>query len=187
MRLMIDARKAAIDLVTKNGVGAEVGVHLGEFSSTILALARPQKLYLIDPWKHFPEPTYRQSMYGGERDIQKEMDARYEKVVLKFDREISSGTVKVCRELSVDAALRIGEGELDFVYIDGDHSYQGVSQDLKSFFPKVKKGGLIIGDDYSLGGWWKDGIVRAFNEFVVQSGSIVEFKMDGQFVVRKLS
>ena len=51
----------------------------------------------------------------------------------------------------------------------------------------MKKGGLIIGDDYSLGGWWKDGIVRAFNEFVVESNSIVEFKLAGQFAVRKLS
>jgi hypothetical protein len=186
MRLLVDARKTAIDLATKRGVGAEVGVHLGEFSSTILTLAKPQLLYLIDPWKYFPDPAHKEAMYGGERDIQKEMDVRYEGVLKKFNREISSGTVKVYREFSVEAAWRIGDQELDFVYIDADHSYNGVSQDLKSFFPKVKKGGLIFGDDYSLGGWWKDGVVRAFNEFVAATNSIVEFKMDGQFVVRKM-
>jgi hypothetical protein len=187
MHLLVDARKAAIDLVRKNGVGAEVGVHLGDFSSTILTLARPKMLYLVDPWKYFPDPTYKDSMYGGERDIQKEMDGRYERVLKKFAREISKGTVKVYRELGVEAAQRMSDGELDFVYIDGDHSYEGVSHDLKSFFSKVKAGGLIIGDDYSLGGWWKDGIVRAFNEFVAETRSIVEFKMEGQFVVRKLT
>lgn len=186
MRALIDARRAAIDLATKRGVGAEVGVHLGEFSSTILTIARPTLLYLIDPWKYFPDPAHKEAMYGGERDIQKDMDGRYEGVLKKFHREISSGVVKVYREFSVEAARLIGHEELDYVYIDADHSYEGVSQDLKSFFPKVKKGGLIFGDDYSLGGWWKDGVVRAFNEFVAETNSIVEFKMDGQFVVRKL-
>jgi hypothetical protein len=78
-------------------------------------------------------------VYCGERDLQKEMDDRYDSVLKKVSREISLGTVKVYRELSVEAAQRMDDGELDLVYIGGDHSYEGVSQDLKSFFPKVKK------------------------------------------------
>jgi hypothetical protein len=187
MRLFIDERKAAIDLVARNGVGAEIGVHMGDFSSTILTLAQPTKLYLIDPWKYFPEPAYKESLYGGDRITQKDMDGRYERVVRRFAREISVGTIVVYRELSIMAAFRIKDGELDFVYVDADHSYEGVSQDLRAFFPKVKRGGLIIGDDYSLGKWWKDGVVRAFNEFVVESKSIIEFKFANQIVIRKLS
>jgi hypothetical protein len=187
MRLLIDPRQTAIDLVVKNGIGAEIGVHIGDFSSVILNMAKPKKLYLIDPWKYFSESTYKDSMYGGDRVTQKDMDGRYERVLKRFSAEISMGKVEVCRELSYEAAQHIKDGELDFVYIDGDHSYKGVAQDLRAYFPKVKKGGLIIGDDYSLGGWWKDGIVRAFNEFVVESNSIVEFKLAGQFAVRKLS
>jgi hypothetical protein len=135
MRILIDARRAAIDLATKNAVGAEVGVHLGEFSSVILSITRPKKLYLIDAWKYFSDPVYIESMYGGERDIQSVMDGRYETVLRKFNREITSGVVSVHREMSVDAARRIADAELDFLYIDGDHSYEGVSRDLKAFFP----------------------------------------------------
>jgi hypothetical protein len=187
MRLLIDPRQTAIDLVRKNGVGAEVGVHIGDFSATILNLAKPKKLFLIDPWKYFEDPAYKDSMYGGERVTQKDMDQRYEMVAKRFNREVGSGTVEIFREMSFDAAGRFQDGELDFVYVDGDHSYEGVSRDLKVFFPKVKVGGLIIGDDYNLGGWWKDGIVRAFNEFVVETKSFVEFKLAGQFAVRKLA
>jgi predicted O-methyltransferase YrrM len=37
---------------------------------------------------------------------------------------------------------------LDFVFIDGDHSYNGVKKDLKGWFPKIKNGGIIAGHDY---------------------------------------
>lgn len=35
----------------------------------------------------------------------------------------------------------------DMVYIDGDHEYEGVKADLEAFYPIVKEGGLIFGDD----------------------------------------
>jgi hypothetical protein len=186
MRLLIDPRRTAIDMVIKNGVGVEVGVHIGDFSSVILDVAKPKKLFLIDPWKYFSDSVHKDSMYGGERVNQKDMDTRYERVLKRFNAQISSGKVEVFRELSVDAVHRFKNGELDFVYIDGDHSYESVIQDLRTFFPKVKTGGLIISDDYTLGGWWKDGVVRACNEFLLESRSLVEFKLAGQFAIRKL-
>lgn len=36
----------------------------------------------------------------------------------------------------------------DFVYIDGDHSYKGAKSDLRNYYPKVKRGGVIAGHDY---------------------------------------
>jgi len=187
MRLFVDPKRAAIDLVAQNGIGAEIGVHLGEFSSLILSVAKPRKLHLIDPWKYVPDPTYQWSLYGGEHVTQHDMDARHALVLSKFAREIAAGTVEVHRQRSTSAASHLNDDELDFVYIDGDHTYDAVSQDLKAFFPKLKQGGLIIGDDYHLRGWWKDGVVRAFNEFLAASNALVEFKLAGQIVVRKLS
>ena len=187
MRLFVDPKRAAIDMVAENGIGAEIGVHLGDFSSLILTLARPRKLHLIDPWQHVADPNYRWSLYGGEHVTQQDMDARHALVLNKFAREIAAGTVEVHRRRSTDAASLLTDGELDFIYLDGDHTYDAVSSDLKAFFPKVRQGGLIIGDDYHLRGWWQDGVVRAFNEFIVTTKSMVEFKLAGQIVVRKLS
>ena len=187
MRLFVDPKRAAIDMVAENGVGAEIGVHLGEFSSVILSLAKPRKLHLIDPWQHVADPTYKWALYGGENVTQADMDARYQLVLNRFAGEIAAGAVEVHRQRSVDAAPLINDGELDFIYLDGDHTYEAVSQDLKAFFPKIRTGGLIIGDDYHLRGWWKDDVVRAFNEFIAQSRSLVEFKLAGQIVVRKLA
>ena len=39
---------------------------------------------------------------------------------------------------------------ISYLYIDGDHSYSGCYNDLKNWYPKMKKGGLIIGDDGNL-------------------------------------
>ena len=38
--------------------------------------------------------------------------------------------------------------KLDFIYIDGNHSYEGVKTDIELYYPKLRKGGLLMGDDY---------------------------------------
>ena len=56
--------------------------------------------------------------------------------------------VKVFAEDSKTAHRHFAEGSLDFVFIDGDHSYEGVKLDILNFLPKVRPGGLIAGHDY---------------------------------------
>jgi hypothetical protein len=38
---------------------------------------------------------------------------------------------------------------IDFVFIDGDHSYNAVVQDIKAWLPKIKSGGILAGHDYA--------------------------------------
>jgi predicted O-methyltransferase YrrM len=47
------------------------------------------------------------------------------------------------------ASRRIYDGALDFVFIDADHSYEAVRQDIKDWQSKVKPGGWVGGHDYS--------------------------------------
>ena len=91
-----DRRKLLLRL-PKSSVGAEIGVHLGEFSRQILQLAKPKTLYLVDPWLHFGEELYSESLYGGLSGGQEEMDARYQGVVDQFKAESISGSVSVVR------------------------------------------------------------------------------------------
>ena len=61
---------------------------------------------------------------------------------------------------SVEAAKRVEDGSLDFVFIDGDHSYDGCKRDIAAWTPKVKLGGWIGGHDYSE----RWGVKRAVDE-----------------------
>ena len=59
-----------------------------------------------------------------------------------------SASVRLIPAMTVDAAL-YWHGPIDFLYIDADHSHDGVTTDLYSWVPHVRPGGLIAGDDYS--------------------------------------
>ena len=52
------------------------------------------------------------------------------------------------RAFSVEAAKRFTDESLDFVYLDADHSYEAVRDDIAAWWPKLKPGGLFAGDDY---------------------------------------
>jgi hypothetical protein len=56
--------------------------------------------------------------------------------------------VQMIRDYSVKAAEQVPDGSLDWVFIDANHSYRSVLEDLDAWAPKVKSGGLISGHDY---------------------------------------
>jgi len=55
---------------------------------------------------------------------------------------------RIMRKKSVEAAFEIKDESLDYAFIDGDHSYEGVKRDITLWWPKVKKGGWIGGHDW---------------------------------------
>jgi hypothetical protein len=77
-------------------------------------------------------------------------------------------------------------GYFDWLYIDGDHSLEAVRGDLRLAMEKVKRGGLVCGDDYRLGLWWKDGVVKPVHELLASGGVLAVYIREGQFAVRKL-
>lgn len=50
--------------------------------------------------------------------------------------------------LSWEGAALYGDQSLDWVYIDADHHYEPVCQDIDAWLPKIKPGGVISGHDY---------------------------------------
>ena len=177
-------RFKALGDLPKNAIGAEIGVHLGDFSHYMLDIAKPKRLYLIDPWKVFDSDDYSDSWYGN-KVTQEIMDERYQHVCNRFRNKIKRGQVQVIREESVKGLGGLTDESLDFVYIDGDHSYEGVAKDLELSLQKIKSGGLITGDDYGPGNWWEGGIKRAVDEFGWHDSVKLLWIEGTQFVLQK--
>lgn len=180
------ARFSLLEMMPKGSICAEIGVDKGEFSQQILKLVQPQKLHLIDPWQYQEEELYREARYGASGSgSQAFMDERYQNVVNKFSDEIQSGRISIHRGYSNLVCSQFEDNYFDWVYIDGNHSYEFVKQDLELYYDKVKKGGFITGDDYGTVGWWKDGLNRAVDEFVAK-GAVNLIKLDKtQFILKK--
>lgn len=71
---------------------------------------------------------------------------------------------------SLEAAHKFSDGSLDFVYIDASHDYQDVKDDINAWLPKVKRGGILAGDDYN-----SRDVYRAVHEVLNNVRSINRF------------
>jgi len=179
-------RERVLEMLPKDSVGAEIGVHRGDFSFRVLNIVKPKKLHLIDPWKHEESNTYKEAMYGGKAGGgQAEMDNRCDSVRRRFDSEIRSGQIVIHRDFSSNVLGIFPDGYFDWVYIDGNHLYEFVRQDLELSLTKTKPGGYITGDDYQAGGWWHGGVKKAVDEFVQKNPVQLVTISNGKFVCRK--
>jgi len=65
------------------------------------------------------------------------------------------------RKSSSDAAKEFEQESVDLVFIDANHSYESVKNDIDLWLPKVKRGGVLSGHDYSIGFF---GVIQAVSE-----------------------
>ena len=184
-----DDRGFLLEMLPKHSVGAEIGVHLGDFSAQLLATVQPKTLHLIDPWAHLTSTVYATAWYGGAaKRGQQEMDERHAAVCSRFDAQIRVGQVQVHRGFSTDILEQFADGHLDWVYIDGNHLYEYVIKDLALSLRKTRVGGFVTGDDYTEGGWWSGGVKKAVDQFHtdVPEVQLMELR-DKQYIFRKLA
>jgi predicted O-methyltransferase YrrM len=136
------------------GIGAEIGVEQGVFAEEIMKTA--DKLYCVDAWQSYR--AYRDHVR------QSKLDAFYDITKNRLD----GLNVEYVRKFSVDAAKDFADGSLDFVYIDANHSYEYVKQDIELWAPKVKSGGIVSGHDYIRRKGQSEyyNVVPAVNEYV---------------------
>lgn len=136
--------------------GAEVGIFMGSHCKRILETTQVTKLYGIDSYVPYcPEDTLSVNYY----------DLFYNKV--KDKMSVFGERFTLIRNFSHVACNQFKDGELDFVFIDGDHSYEAVKTDLECWYNKVRDGGIVAGDDYATR---HPGVPRAVNEFFGKKG-----------------
>ena len=142
----------ALFAMPNNGVGVELGTYLGK-SACYLAersqeSCKPINIYTVDifPDKHLggKDPYLEPKIKNPKKLSFKE---------LAVDYLLSAGVldkIKIIDSLTSDAASLFEPDSVDFLWVDADHSYEGVLKDLTAWFPKMKPRGFISGHDYNI-------------------------------------
>ena len=177
-----DYRSFLLRELPRGSVGCEVGVWKGDFSREISRIVKPRRLYLVDPWLF--QPDYPGTWYGGSiAKSQRDMDAIHESVVQRF---VNDKNVCVISMKTEDLSDEIPDEHLDWVYIDGNHEYDHVLRDLETYFTKVKRNGIICGDDYDRNKENNYPITRAVSEFLKAGTCELLWTKKNQFFLRKM-
>jgi hypothetical protein len=162
-------RKRLLRYLPSRAAVAEIGVARGKFSSWIKRVTDPRYLALIDPWVHQPESVYS----GDSNNVEDgEQNRRHDTVRRRFASNRNYARVEVLRKFSHEAAQDFEDGFFDWIYIDANHGYDSVRQDLAAWEPKVRRDGFICGHDFAAHGSARKsqfGVVEAVTEFVENS------------------
>lgn len=121
------------------GVGVEIGTYKGEFADQIL-ISWPGRLCTIDPYIQMEDREYRDGCVNNVciAGVMAEATNRL---------SVHGSRCVMYRNRSNVAASLFEEEFLDFVYIDGNHDFEHVKEDIANWWPKVKPGGLFGGHD----------------------------------------
>ena len=123
------------------GDGVEIGVYKGDSAAKWLKYWEGKYLFLIDPWRHQSDDYFDLCNNSDE-----EQEKIYQEVVGRFSPYYMRS--QIIREFSHEAVDRFSEESLDFIFIDGNHKFESVLQDVKIWWPKLKSGGVLAGHDY---------------------------------------
>jgi hypothetical protein len=191
------------------GPGVEVGVFQGHTSKKLLdtwttkgvgeeqASDQPL-LYLVDPWEssdddsEFQDSDDEPLQYEQKNNVflmNAEDATAHRKMtharIAGYGNGSGTSRWREMRMYSLDAAALFEDNSLDFVYLDGAHYYAAIAADIAAWWPKLRSGGLLSGDDYNLkepvgdeknervyphGKRYFFGVKAAVDEFVAKEG-----------------
>jgi hypothetical protein len=135
-----------IGLEFPHGKGVEIGTFKGQFSKEILQNWNGT-LYMVDVWRPLGDEYLDFSNHTAHTNAYSEAMDNINKLE---DRGI------MIRATSEKASEIFVDNSLDFAYIDANHAYDFVVQDIKMWYPKVKSGGYLLGHDYIDLDWYND-------------------------------
>jgi len=134
-------RNNLIESLPKNLIIAELGVFEGEFSKDIFKICEPKLLYLVDLFSGY--------FGSGDKDGKNYHYVQLENEMIKIQEYFKEKKeVNVIKSSITDFLESLDDDSIDMVYIDADHSYESVLNDLNLSYKKVKTNGFICGHDY---------------------------------------
>jgi predicted O-methyltransferase YrrM len=138
-------------------IGAEIGVFAGYYSEILCQEIPGLKLFAIDTWEN----------YKRYRNHKNEMAEAYKTAQTK----LVAYNCTLIKSYSMDAVKNFPDESLDFVYIDSNHLYSWVKQDIEEWTKKVRIGGIVAGHDYYVTPYNKiTGVITAVDEYVKKTG-----------------
>ena len=162
----------------------EIGVWKGDFAAAMLQRCPNIETYrMLDPWRRLEcwnkpfnvdDPTF--------EEVRAEALAKTDWAADK--RRVLRGTTSEVIDGIPDASL-------DFIYVDGDHTLRGITIDLLSSWPKLRPGGILGGDDFSLTAWqhgtgFEPSLVNPFALYFAEAmGVPITILPQGQFLIHK--
>lgn len=177
-------REILLDI--KDGIFVEIGVLGGNTLVELYDLCKKNnvKIIGIDPFENI-------AIYNGKTG-EELSDKKIIKNTYEIQRKNRENLQNIIKDNKLDINLIIGtswenhskfeDNSIDLLHIDGDHSYEGVKKDINLYYPKVKKNGIIIFDDYN----WK-GVSTAVDEFIKNNNIQKEnyYKYLNKFILKK--
>lgn len=116
--------------------GAEIGVHRGSHCRMLCEAIPKLKLLCIDSWQYYDDyrQRYSQDRLDGCMEQTKQVLTGYDFQIIKGD--------------SIESSKNIPDESLDFVFIDANHEFQHVVNDIAAWAKKVRPGGIVSGHDF---------------------------------------
>lgn len=137
--------------------GVEIGVDRGLFAEAMCKANPKLHLWGVDPWLNYPR--------YGEVYTDNYADECHREAVTR----LSAYNVTLIRAYSLDALSQFDDGSLDYCYIDGNHAFEFVVNDIAEWSRKVRPGGIVSGHDYcrpkNRNRWDSQGVIHAVNGY----------------------
>jgi predicted O-methyltransferase YrrM len=139
----------------KELIGIEIGVERGENSHYLLSKLDIKKIYLIEPYLPYTD-------LNGDHvcDTARQLENKNR----CLDTLSIFSNYELLELTSDDTINNFKDESIDFIFIDGLHTYEQCKKDINNYYSKIKPGGFFSGHDYT----YCDGVNRAVNEFSSQ-------------------
>jgi len=156
----------------------EIGIFKGEFFDYIINTCKISSIDGVDLF----EGVCSSGNVDGNNSVEYNLDTSYNELSEKYK---NTSHVRLIKSDSSKYLSTVEDKYYDIIYIDGDHSYEGVKKDLVNSFNKVKSGGYLMGHDYEMNvekgrTLYNFGVKKAVDEFCREyNQKIIAKAMDG--------
>jgi hypothetical protein len=156
----------------------EIGIFKGEFFDYIINSCKISSIDGVDLF----EGVCNSGNVDGNNSIEYNLDKSYSELSEKYK---NMPNIRLIKSDSSKYLSTVEDTYYDIIYIDGDHSYEGVKKDLLNSFHKVKSGGYLMGHDYEMNlekglHLYNFGVKKAVDEFCREyNQKIIAKAMDG--------
>lgn len=161
---IFETRNNYIQSLNSNLIMCEIGVFAGDFSR-ILFQSQPKELHLIDPFFGL--------FCSGDKDGKNikriDLNSAYQCLLNEYKNFTN---VFIHKGTSLDVLKNFADDYFDFMYIDANHEYNYVKQDLEICKHKTKNNGIISGHDYNQDTF--PGVYKAVNDFCKNNNTKID-------------